>query len=107
MSNAPTVNKLTGDDVKGTLWGVVGAAAVAVFLAPLLSKYLGIGGVFAIIIAGAAVAYFFSGKLRLMGQGAVTFGLASLAMAYIGPMLHRINPFGGGDAPDSPDGMVI
>lgn len=96
MSNAPTVNKLTGDDVKGTLWGAVGAAAVAVFLAPTLSRWLGIGGILAILIAGAAVAYFFTGTWRQMGQGAVTFALASLAMAYIGPMFARFAP--GGDS---------
>lgn len=100
MTNPPTVQKLTGDDVKTLAWGVVGAAAVAVFVAPMVSKYLGIGPTLALILAGLAVAWFFSGTLRKMGQGAVVFGLGSLAVSYLGPMLQRVNPLsraGGSD----------
>jgi hypothetical protein len=81
------VQKATGESLGGLGWMVVGAAALAVFVAPLVSRYLGISATIALIVAGVALAYFGTGGIRKAGQGAAVFGIASWAMGYLAPML--------------------
>ena len=102
------VNKATGESVSGLVWMVAGAAAVAVFLAPLVSRYLGISATLALILGGVALAYFAKGGLRKAGQGAAVFGIASWAMTLLGPLFASINPFGQKTAArDAPSGVRV
>lgn len=101
-----TLEKATGESMSGLAWMVAGAAAVAVFLAPLISKYLGISATFALILGGIALAYLGKGGLRKAGQGAAVFGIASFAMGYLTPIFGGL--FGGAKtANKTADGVFI
>lgn len=80
------VQKVTGESTKTVIWMVAGAAAVAVFVAPLLQRYLPISATLALIIAGAALAYFGKGAIKSAGQGAAFVGISSYAMSLIAPI---------------------
>jgi Kef-type K+ transport system membrane component KefB len=90
----------TGETPSGLMWMVLGAAALVAVVAPILSAKLGISPLISVIVAGVALAYFAKGNFRKAGQGAAVYGIASLAMAYVGPMLSNIagGLFGGGQA---------
>ncbi|HWG92546.1 MAG TPA: hypothetical protein VNZ52_16995 [Candidatus Thermoplasmatota archaeon] len=100
-SETNAVQTATGESGKSLAFMVVGAVAVAVLVAPLISRFLPVGATWAMILAGAAVAYFAKGAIKKAGQGAVIFGLATVAMQFLGPILSKINPFGGSEAASS------
>lgn len=87
MSTTDVVQKTTGESVKGLLVMAAGAAVIAVLVAPYIQKYLGISATLALILGGAALAYFGKGIFKGMGQGAALFGVASWAMSFIAPLL--------------------
>lgn len=86
------VQKATGESVKGLLVMAAGAAVIAALVAPFITKYLGVSSTLAIILGGAALAYFGKGLFRQLGQGAAVFGVTVWAMGFLGPMLERFTP---------------
>lgn len=92
-----TVQTATGYDWKGLLWGVAGAALIALLLAPMISRWLGISAVLAVILIGAALAFLgkTGGAVRTMGQAGVVFGLASFANNLLRPALASVPLIGG------------
>lgn len=67
-----------------------GAAVIAVLVAPYIQKYLGISAGLALVLGGAALAYFGKGIFKQMGQGAALFGVASYAVGFLAPLLGNI-----------------
>ena len=86
------VQKTTGESVKGLLVMAAGAAVVAVLVAPYIQKYLGISVTLALILGGAALAYFGKGIFKQMGQGAAVFGVTSWAMSMLAPLFANFAP---------------
>lgn len=107
MPETPSVEKLTGEDVKGTAWGVIGATVAVVVLAPIVAKYLGISATLALIIAGIGLAYFGRGLVRKMGQGAAMFGLTSWVVAMLGPVVQKMNPLAPKNGASNASGVLI
>lgn len=102
MSDSP-VEKATGESARGLIVMVVGAAAIAAIVAPFLSNMLRIGMTAALVLAGAALAYFGKGWLRKAGQGAVVTAVFAFVMPYVTGLIGNLTGglFGGGAAASS------
>lgn len=79
------VETATGESMSSLIWMAVGAAA-GILVGPLVASYLGISPVIATVLVGAALAYFASGAMKKLGQGAALYSIVSLAVGFLGPI---------------------
>ena len=80
----------TGESTSSLLWLAVGAAVGAAIVAPMLASWLGLSYEIALVLGGAAIAYFASGAIKKAGHGSALLGVGLLAVRYVAPLFGRV-----------------